>query len=109
MKCSNYFLVFLMVPAIGLISGPSFAGSLIDQGIKSGRGGLGARPSIDSPQHQLNAPHRLSAREAIAIAEQRYGGRAVGAKKVSTARGSAYRVRILQKNGKIKNVIIDNQ
>ena len=50
----------------------------------------------------------LSARDAIAIAEKRYGGQAVGARPVATASGTAYRVRILQDNGKIKNVIINN-
>ncbi|MBD2858455.1 PepSY domain-containing protein [Spongiibacter sp. KMU-158] len=49
----------------------------------------------------------ISAREAVGIAERRYGGRAVGAREINTPNGPAYRVRILQDDGKIKNVIID--
>ena len=55
-------------------------------------------------EHQRLQP-QLTARDAIAIAERRYGGRAVGAKKI----GNAYKVRILQDDGKIKNVIIDGK
>ncbi|WP_372860736.1 PepSY domain-containing protein [Spongiibacter sp.] len=88
-----------------LLSGHIYAGSLLDSGVNRG---LGQRPRIDAPQQHLGVQQRLSAREAIAIAERRYGGRAVGAKKIPSSHGSAYRVRILQKNGKIKNVIIDN-
>ena len=51
---------------------------------------------------------RLSVNEAISIAERRYGGRAVGAKKINSGNGTAYSVRILQDNGKIKNVIIND-
>ncbi|MGJ8687525.1 MAG: PepSY domain-containing protein [Spongiibacteraceae bacterium] len=51
----------------------------------------------------------LSSREAIAIAERRYHGRAVGAKRIRTDNGTAYKVRILKRNGKIKNVIIDGE
>ncbi|WP_159287835.1 PepSY domain-containing protein [Zhongshania aliphaticivorans] len=59
----------------------------------------------DRPQLEQNK-RSLSVNEAISIAERRYGGRAVGAKKI---RGSnAYSVRILQDNGKIKNVTINN-
>jgi hypothetical protein len=50
----------------------------------------------------------LNVKEAISIAEQRYGGRAVGAKKIRSGKGNSYSVRILQDNGKIKNVIIKN-
>ncbi|MFT7404524.1 PepSY domain-containing protein [Zhongshania sp.] len=50
----------------------------------------------------------LSVNEAISIAEQRYGGRAVGAKKIRGGNGGSYSVRILQDNGKIKNVIIND-
>lgn len=80
-----------------------------------------ATPSLADPLGNLtggriNLPDRssfeqrsnLSANEAISIAERRYGGRAVGAKKIRSGNGTAYSVRILQDNGKIKNVIIND-
>ena len=89
-----------------LISGYSHSSSLIDKGVNSSRGALGAtRGALEARRSQ---PF-ISASEAISIAERRYGGRAVGAKKIQTVNGSAYRVRILQKNGKIKNVVIDHK
>ena len=73
------------------------------RGASGGRFGLPERPQLEQRLDTSRVRDTMSVNEAISIAEQRYGGRAVGAKKV----GSAYRVRILQDNGKIKNVIID--
>lgn len=74
--------------------------------ITGGRLGLPDRSPLEQ---RLNdrARNTLSVNEAISIAEQRYGGRAVGAKKIRGGIGDSYRVRILQDNGKIKNVIIN--
>lgn len=74
-----------------------------------GGGGLLNRPSVEDTQlrpSQLRST--LSSREAVSIAERRYGGRAVSVRQVQTGNGVAYKVRILQDNGKIKNVIIDD-
>lgn len=78
-------------------------GNLVERGLQGPKGVLGApsRPAYNRPA--------ISAREAISIAEKRYGGRAVGAREIQTPNGTAYRVRILKKNGKIKNVIIDQR
>ncbi|MFT6592825.1 MAG: hypothetical protein ACJAU3_000885 [Zhongshania sp.] len=67
-------------------------------------------PDRSSFEQRLNdgARSTLSVNQAISIAEQRYGGRAVGAKKIRSGNGTAYSVRILQDNGKIKNVIIND-
>lgn len=73
------------------------------RGASGGRFGLPERPQLEQRLDGSRVRDAMTANEAINIAEQRYGGRAVGAKKV----GSAYRVRILQDNGKIKNVTID--
>lgn len=77
-----------------------------------GRGkGLLERPEAVErslrPQQLHNST--LSSREAVAIAERRYGGRAVGIRQIQSHSGMAYKVRILQDNGKIKNVIIDHR
>lgn len=87
------------------VASQSQASDLLRGGLQ-GSGRLLDRQGMDL-QGQRLAPD-FSAREAIAIAEERYGGRAVGARPVSTSAGTAYRVRILQDNGKIKNVIINN-
>jgi uncharacterized membrane protein YkoI len=71
-------------------------------------GGRINMPERRAPEQRLDTRSKLSVNEAISIAEQRYGGRAVGAKKISSGNGSAYSVRILQDNGKIKNVIIND-
>ena len=65
--------------------------------------GLPERPQFEQRLDTSRVRDTMTVNEAISIAEQRYGGRAVGAQKV----GSGYRVRILQDNGKIKNVTID--
>lgn len=58
-------------------------------------------------QSNLNARRaRLSQQEAIVIAEDEYEGRALGVKRVPGSGGTAYRVRILKANGKVKNVLI---
>jgi uncharacterized membrane protein YkoI len=90
-----------------LISINSYSSGLLEKGINNGRGALGVSPR-NALDPRRNQP-LISASEAISIAERRYGGRAVGAKKIQTVNGSAYRVRILQKNGKVKNVIIDQR
>lgn len=86
-----------------LLASHSYSGNLVERGLQGPKGVLGApsRPAFNRPA--------ISAREAISIAEKRYGGRAVGAREIQTANGTAYRVRILKKNGKIKNVIIDQR
>ncbi|QQD16816.1 PepSY domain-containing protein [Spongiibacter nanhainus] len=71
-------------------------------------GGLPKR-GLSSPLHTPDLRSSLTAREAIDIAERRYGGRAVGATQIQTGSGVAYRVRILKDNGKIKHVIIDGK
>lgn len=86
-----------------LIASHSYSSNLVDRSLNGPRGVLG------TPSHPAFKHPAISAREAISIAERRYGGRAVGAKQIQTANGTAYRVRILKKNGKIKNVIIDQR
>lgn len=90
------------------------SGSLAIQASPLGGLGLGVgkdrgpiRGGLEPSQLQQQSRSSLSAREAISIAERRYGGRAVGAKRIQTSSGTAYRVRILQGDGKIKNVVID--
>lgn len=73
--------------------------------LTGGRVGLPDRQPLEQ---RLDSRSSLTASEAINIAEQRYGGRAVGAKKISSGNGTAYSVRILQDNGKIRNVIIND-
>ncbi|MEX1669532.1 PepSY domain-containing protein [Zhongshania guokunii] len=72
------------------------------RGATGGHLGLPERPQFEQ-RFDSRAKDAITANEAISIAERRYGGRAVGAKKT----GTGYRVRILQDNGKIKNVTID--
>lgn len=102
---ARYFLFAALIFGIGTAPATSFAAGLLDRGginLPRGNGALGS-PSLNGQlEHQRLQP-QLTARDAIAIAERRYGGRAVGAKKI----GNAYKVRILQDDGKIKNVIID--
>ena len=49
---------------------------------------------------------RLSVQEAVVIAEEEYEGRALGVKRVAGSGGTAYKVRILQASGKVKNVLV---
>jgi hypothetical protein len=73
------------------------------RGATGGYLGLKDRPKLEQRLDNSRVRDTMTVNEAISIAEQRYGGRAVGAKKL----GSTYQIRILQDNGKIKNVTID--
>ncbi len=48
----------------------------------------------------------LTTEAAIRQAEERYGGRAVGAKPIQGPNGTIHRVKLLQPNGRLKTVII---
>jgi hypothetical protein len=76
-------------------------------GVSGGRLSLPDRSPLEQ-RLDRRVRSTLSVNEAISIAEQRYGGRAVGAKKIRGGKSDSYSVRILQDNGKIKNVIINN-
>lgn len=84
------------------------ASSVVANPLLKDLGGLPKR-GLSSPLHTPDVRSSLTAREAIDIAERRYGGRAVGATQIQTGSGVAYRVRILKDNGKIKHVIIDGR
>lgn len=71
-----------------------------------------ALPSLDStPTLRPNLPDERSlgrerpdtSEQAVAIAERRFRGRAVGARHIGNG---VYRVRILQDDGKVKNVTV---
>ena len=79
--------------------------------------GLPHLPQPSSQQHSmLQKPSlhnnlqirraRLSVQEAVVIAEEEYEGRALGVKRVAGSGGTAYKVRILQASGKVKNVLV---
>lgn len=67
--------------------------------LNGGQRGRLPAPNLSSPQLQRS----LDIDEAIAIAERRYDGRAVGARHIGNG---VYRVRILQDDGKVKTVTI---
>ena len=92
--------IFLIAAVIAVHSNANPLGNL------GGRLGLPDRGEVERLDDRGRS--RLSVNEAISIAERRYGGRAVGAKKINSGNGTAYSVRILQDNGKIKNVIIND-
>lgn len=96
-------LICCLPLVVALSVGPAAANPLLRD-----LGGL-PRPGLNAPLPSPDIRDSLTAREAIDIAERRYGGRAVGARKIQTGSGVAYRVRILKDNGKIKHVIIDGQ
>lgn len=76
-----------------------------------GGNGNGLLNRSDGLEQNLRPQHigrQLSSREAVSIAERRYGGRAVGVRQIQTGSGVAYKVRILRDDGKIKNVVIDD-
>ncbi len=60
------------------------------------------RPPVNDPGLRRNLTEE-SPERAVAIAEQRYNGRAVGARHMGNG---VYRVRILQDNGKVKTVTV---
>ncbi|AKH70027.1 hypothetical protein IMCC21906_02367 [Spongiibacter sp. IMCC21906] len=73
-------------------------------------GGIITRPNLNDRQlRPSQIQNSISSREAVSIAERRYNGRAVGVRQIQDRGGVAYKVRILQDNGKIKNVIIDGR
>lgn len=101
MRILNYRLMLIIVVALATM--PAQANPL---GLGKG-GGLINRPGVEDTQlrpSQLRSS--LSSREAVSIAERRYGGRAVSVRQIQSGGSVAYKVRILQDNGKIKNVII---
>ena len=100
MSYTKWCKILIFISAASLAS-LSFADPL--RGASGGRFGLPERPQLEQRIDTSRIRDTMSVNEAISIAEQRYGGRAVGAQKA----GSGYRVRILQDNGKIKNVTID--
>lgn len=68
----------------------------------------GALPRLTRPEL---APTPLSRSEktteaAIREAEERFGGRAVGAKPIAGPNGTYHRVRLLQPNGRLRTVTI---
>ena len=63
----------------------------------------GLRPSLPDNRQPLRNDLTASPERAVAIAEQRYRGRAVGARHMGNG---VYRVRILQDNGKVKTVTV---
>lgn len=79
-------------------------------------GGLGiTRPALDSRNNDLlrtdlnQRRSRLSLQEAVVMAEREYEGRALAIKRVPGSGGTAYRVRILKPNGKIKTVLVQGE
>jgi uncharacterized membrane protein YkoI len=98
----TFQLTALVLASLISWSNPGFANPL--QGI-TGEGGILNRHSNSN----LRPQQSLSAREAVSIAERRYGGQAVDVRQVQSRGGVAYKVRILKDNGKIKNVIIDGR
>ena len=108
MKLTSHFSVLLRVLLLVFATGVAVQGHANPLGNLSG--GRISLPDRSLPEQRLDnrARSTLSVNEAISIAERRYGGRAVGAKKIRSGNGSAYSVRILQDNGKIKNVIIND-
>lgn len=59
------------------------------------------RPAL--PDERMLRHESVNTDQAVAIAEQRYNGRAVGARHLGNG---LYRVRILQDNGKVKTVTV---
>ncbi len=102
MMIKTLYFIPLVLSVLILTSNTSTANPLLN-GINRPIGGSG----IESRFNTSPAAPSITLREAVSIAEQRYEGRAVGARAITTPSGPAYRVRILQDNGKIKNVIID--
>ena len=74
----------------------------------SGNGLLNRSEGLEQNLRPQHLGRQLSSREAVSIAERRYGGRAVGVRQIQTGSGVAYKVRILRDDGKIKNVVIDD-
>jgi uncharacterized membrane protein YkoI len=101
-KSTTKIIVLTWLLLLG--SGVGYANPLLN-GLRGQN--LPERPKLDTHFNASPARETLTAREAVKIAERRYGGRAVGAKAIDTGRGTAYRVRILQDDGKIRNVVID--
>jgi hypothetical protein len=98
---NSEFLSVIMLCSASIVSTAVNADPLRNA---TGRFGISDRSQLEQRFDRSQIHDTLSASEAISIAERRYEGRAVGAKKVS----NGYRVRILQDDGKIKNVLIDN-
>lgn len=64
----------------------------------------GLNPTIPAQRPSLRRDELVdSSQRAVEMAEQRYDGRAVGARHVGNG---LYRVRILQDNGKVKTVTV---
>ena len=108
---ARYLLIVALLVSACATSMSAHAIGVLDRGgvnLPRGNGALGT-PSINTPLDRQRLQPSLTARDAIDIAERRYGGRAGGARKIVSPSGTAYKVRILQDDGKIKNVIIDGR
>lgn len=106
----HHLTTAIVIASLWTLPSETYAVGVLDRGnINMHRGGALGSPSLNKQLEQERLKTQLSARDAIAIAERRYGGRAVGAKKIPSASGTAYKVRILQDNGKVRNVIIDGK
>ncbi|MEX1665648.1 PepSY domain-containing protein [Zhongshania arctica] len=108
MKRTSQLCVQLQI--VILLTATSFATLSEANPLGNVSGGRLSLPDRSPLEQRLDdrARSTLSVNEAISIAEQRYGGRAVGAKKIRGGNGDSYSVRILQDNGKIRNVIIND-
>ncbi len=66
--------------------------------------------SISTAWAQRGAPptDSLTIDEAIAIAEQRHGGKVVNAQPIDSDGRSGYQIRILQRDGKVVTVLVND-
>ena len=85
------------------------AGAVVDGGLAITRPALDSR-NTDLLRTDLNQRRaRLSLQEAVVMAEREYEGRALAIKRVPGSGGTAYRVRIIKPNGKIKTVLVQGE
>lgn len=103
MQALNHRLLLLAFAVVAAL--PAAANPL---GLGKGNGLINRQGIEDTPLRPSQLRSSLTSREAVSIAERRYGGRAVSVRQIQTGNGTAYKVRILQDDGKIKNVLIDD-
>jgi len=57
--------------------------------------------------YQQDSASEIDESSAAAIVKQRHGGRVLKIQKIKVNKGSAFRVKILQTSGHVKNVLVD--
>jgi|GEM_PF-2978828 len=90
--------MFFNVRALIAILALALAGAVVQ---------AGPRWQQNSPEYgQRNGHSQRSVNDVIGEVENRYGGKVVGVQQAQQGENSMYRVRVLQRNGRVKTIMV---